>query len=312
MCGKVPYMGRILVLDDSQEVCAKVSAGLARAGHQVETCLTPAEAHVLMTETAFGLIIVEPALEGADGFEFMTQLIENPLNARAPVIVITHQTATEFLVKSMTMGVECVLAKPFPLRILRDKVELLLAPHRLRKGAFDPSILRVFLEATATVFENEGGVSLVAGKPFLKNGNRGFNEFSAVVALKGDFLEGLCVLNIDRDTLAAVWRQSQRNPAEEASLPPQAIESVFTNLTASIFELARTRLLKEKKAQFDILPPTFFGGLHHTLDYGGGGRTVLAVPLSWDSRHTAYLEFSLQLSTNLLDEPKQTSPLQTA
>jgi twitching motility two-component system response regulator PilH len=80
------------------------------------------------------LVIVDAAVPGMDGFEFLTLLRRDPETAGLPVLMLSSIDEEEAVVKSLAEGADYIV-KPFSPRILLAKVKKTLKDAR--RHAFD-------------------------------------------------------------------------------------------------------------------------------------------------------------------------------
>ncbi len=121
-------MGKhILVLDDDLFTRKLISMMLERAGYQVTTVATAAEALATLASRAVDAITCDLMMPETDGIGFLNALKSTPAYAHIPVIVITAAGLGNALEKARAIGATVILEKPFLEEPLRAALEQALA-----------------------------------------------------------------------------------------------------------------------------------------------------------------------------------------
>ena len=110
-------MGTILVIDDEKVVLSVIETALTKYGHRVEIAEDGAEGIKKFEEGMFDIVITDLIMPNSDG-NSVVHHIRNSKRKRTPIIGIS---GTPWL--SDKIGLDRILAKPFPLRILIDAIE---------------------------------------------------------------------------------------------------------------------------------------------------------------------------------------------
>ena len=136
------------------------------------------------------------------------------------------------------------------------------------------------------------GTSVVAGKPFLKSGNKSLAEVSAVIGLSSSQIKGSMSINLDRNILARFIFKLFGNavPADELH-----ITDICGEICNQIMGRAKQQFLKKKNMGFEITVPTVLAEQNHILDYKSASP-VLAIPFSFEKNEGIFVEFCLELN----------------
>ena len=114
---------RILVMDDESAVRDVIGSMLAKSGAEVDTASTCAEAFSLLDEGRYDWVILDHCLPDGDGLDVLKKVGVLQPDARA--IMITGDADVEQLCEeALTLGAEGVLAKPFCLQELLDRLRV--------------------------------------------------------------------------------------------------------------------------------------------------------------------------------------------
>lgn len=113
---------RILVIDDEQDVLEIVRATLRTKGYSVQTTLTGVEGLYKAERDQPDLVVVDLAMPGMSGIEFMKKLRANPATANLAVVVMTPIPPDDKYPESFwrqSLGCQELVVKPFdPLGLL--------------------------------------------------------------------------------------------------------------------------------------------------------------------------------------------------
>ena len=122
-------MAKILVIDDSEDLCSVLSAQLSRAHHSTETAGNGEEGLSRCEREPFDLVLLDIWMPKVDGITALKILRERWPNL--PVIVMSggsNRTPLEYSVAlAEAHGATAVLFKPFSQKEMLAKVEDALA-----------------------------------------------------------------------------------------------------------------------------------------------------------------------------------------
>lgn len=125
---------KVLLVDDDRTTRNLISHFLRKEDYLVEKA---AGGHDGLAKARGGrpdLVIVDAAVSGMDGFEFLTLLRRDPETAGLPVLMLSSIDEEEAIVKSLDEGADYIV-KPFSPRILLAKIKKTLKD--VRRNALD-------------------------------------------------------------------------------------------------------------------------------------------------------------------------------
>ncbi len=127
--------GKILVVDDDQEMCQMLADVLAAEGHRVKTVTTGKDALASLSEDV-DLLITDLNLKEMKGLELMHRVKQQ--NPEIAVVIITAFGTVESAIEAMKMGAYDYISKPF------KTDELIIVVHKaLREGALHREVVRL-------------------------------------------------------------------------------------------------------------------------------------------------------------------------
>ena len=122
--------GRILIVDDDQNMCELLEADLSRRGFQI-SCFTSAdEAFHALQEKEFDMVLTDLQMPGMDGLDLCNRIVLN--RPDVPVIVITAFGSMETAIKAMRVGAYDFVTKPVEMDILALALERALKQRSLQ------------------------------------------------------------------------------------------------------------------------------------------------------------------------------------
>lgn len=128
---------RMLVVEDDAAIADAVCAALAHAGHVVDHLASCQAANAALQEHAFALVILDLGLPDGDGGEVVRRL--RAAHDGVPVLVITARENVDQRVRTLDLGADDYLVKPFSLAEFDARVRALLR----RQGSRGLPILRL-------------------------------------------------------------------------------------------------------------------------------------------------------------------------
>jgi DNA-binding response OmpR family regulator len=117
-------MGRILILEDDENLRLVLADNLDDAGHQITEAANIAQAQAALQSHPFDLLILDLMLPDGDGYSLCHDYRAN--GGRAPVLMLTARTLEDDLVAGFDAGADDYLTKPYRLRELMARVTALL------------------------------------------------------------------------------------------------------------------------------------------------------------------------------------------
>jgi len=122
-------LGRILVVDDDENLIEVIRMRLESADYEVVTIIKEEEAITAIREQPFDLSIIDLQLTDRDGISLMEDI--HKINPGLPVIILTAYGSIESAVDAMRRGAYSYLTKPFDPRELLFQIEKALDNSRL-------------------------------------------------------------------------------------------------------------------------------------------------------------------------------------
>jgi len=119
-----PQRGRLLVADDEVSIAAILFTTFQFLGYDVVTASTGREALRVAAVAAPDLVLLDVMLPDFDGFEVYRRL--RAADVTAPVLFLSARQSTDDKVHGLTLGGDDYVAKPFDIKELVARVEVLL------------------------------------------------------------------------------------------------------------------------------------------------------------------------------------------
>lgn len=117
--------GRILVVDDEEDLCRLFMRSLALEGFEVAAARSGREALALVEQESPDLIILDLVMPEMDGLETLRRMRERGVRAR--VVILTAYATAQRAREALALGVREFISKPFDLdrllRIVSEEVE---------------------------------------------------------------------------------------------------------------------------------------------------------------------------------------------
>ena len=117
---------RVLVIDDDLPIRGMLAAALRQHGFQVLLAGDGGEGQRALTIHRPDVILLDLAMPGVNGWDFLQRLQETGHLGRIPVVVISAHLGVQPQAL-LQMGVSAILPKPFNLPDLMDLIEHLTA-----------------------------------------------------------------------------------------------------------------------------------------------------------------------------------------
>ena len=128
---------RVLVVDDEEEILNYVASEL-RPIYRVTTCLNGREALGKLLENAesYDLVLSDVMMPDMDGEELCRFIRSNVLLNHLPVVLLTAKTSDEDRLKSLDVGANAFITKPFNIEILLKTIKNLIDEHDRLRSSF--------------------------------------------------------------------------------------------------------------------------------------------------------------------------------
>ncbi|HAH31439.1 MAG TPA: two-component system response regulator [Elusimicrobia bacterium] len=118
----------ILVVDDEPDIVFVLTTALKKNGYRTEEAFNGLEALKKIREHAPDAVIMDIMMPKLDGHSVNLQLKKDPQTALIPVIIITGKGRfRELLDIQEGVNVAAYLEKPFPIRVLLEKLRNILS-----------------------------------------------------------------------------------------------------------------------------------------------------------------------------------------
>ncbi len=116
---------KVLVVDDEESLTFFLKLNLELTGvYQVFTAADGQEGIKAAIEHRPDLILLDIIMPGMDGFETLEHLKQSEETKRTPVIMLTAKAESANLDRSITLGADFFLPKPFTMENLTNFIEL--------------------------------------------------------------------------------------------------------------------------------------------------------------------------------------------
>lgn len=119
---------RLMVVEDEflhMEIIKKLLTKLGFDKQKITLCTEAKSALNAVIENKFDLVLTDGNLPGMDGIEFV-QNLRHVFEHKAysiPIIMLTGNRESEYVMRAKAAGVDQFIAKPFNMQTLRDKIE---------------------------------------------------------------------------------------------------------------------------------------------------------------------------------------------
>ena len=141
---------RILVVDDEQDLAAGIAENLQAEGHQTVIARDGIEALEAVEANEFDLVVLDVMMPRLDGFGVCDSL--RKAGNQVPILFLTAKSSTEDRIQGLELGGDDYLGKPFALKELLLRVDIILRRVRWYQGTPQPDEAPV-LEFAGNRFE---------------------------------------------------------------------------------------------------------------------------------------------------------------
>lgn len=156
-------MKRILIIEDEQRIAELLQKGLEEFGYSATLALDGETGRALINENSYDLIITDIILPHVSGIELSKEI--RAKQPEVPIIMLTALGTTDDKLDGFDAGADDYMVKPFDLRELNARINVLLKRKGTTQTSFDvPEELRyanIRLDiGTKTVFRDEREMKL--------------------------------------------------------------------------------------------------------------------------------------------------------
>ncbi len=141
--------GRILIIDDDDQVLKIFERVLADHGHQIKAVKDGREALQLIQRNEYDLILTDLVMKGVDGLEIIEATKKH--SPQTVVILITGYGSCDVAIKAMRKGAIDILIKPCSEDELILRIEKALERQRIGKKARESEIYQKMYETLGAV-----------------------------------------------------------------------------------------------------------------------------------------------------------------
>lgn len=117
---------KFLVIDDEQATIDIVKEVLNQGGAKATGITSPEKGFGMMAETRFDAIILDRYMPGVDGHEILEQLKQHPKMKDVPVVMLTGESNSAEIMKSIQLGASGYVVKPFTPKSFMAQLEKIL------------------------------------------------------------------------------------------------------------------------------------------------------------------------------------------
>ncbi len=118
--------GRILVVEDEEDILELITYNLAREGYSVDGVASGEAALKTVKATAPELVILDLMLPGVDGLEVCKKMKSDAETEDIAIIMLTAKSEEADIVTGLEMGADDYITKPFSRRVLLARVKAVL------------------------------------------------------------------------------------------------------------------------------------------------------------------------------------------
>lgn len=123
-------LGKILVVEDEEEIRDLIALHLKREGHDVDVVGSAEEAFPLIEKNHYSLLALDWMLPGASGVDVTRRLRRQADRDDLAILMVTARAEAGDIVEGLEAGADDYLSKPFDPSVLLARVRALLRRHR--------------------------------------------------------------------------------------------------------------------------------------------------------------------------------------
>jgi EAL domain-containing protein (putative c-di-GMP-specific phosphodiesterase class I) len=123
--------GRVLLVDDEEDVARALGRTLVRGGYDVVRATSGQEASQSLAESAFDVVMSDISMPGMSGLELLGLVRQNDVDV--PVILMTGNPTIDSATRAIQLGVAGYLIKPVAFPEMVATVERAVQIHRLAR-----------------------------------------------------------------------------------------------------------------------------------------------------------------------------------
>jgi len=117
---------RFLVIDDEQATVDIVKEVLNQNGAKATGITHPEKGFGMLSKEVYDGIILDRYMPGVDGHDILAQLKEHPKMKAIPVVMLTGESKSTEILKSIQLGASGYVVKPFTPKSFLAQLEKIL------------------------------------------------------------------------------------------------------------------------------------------------------------------------------------------
>ncbi len=129
-------MGKILVVDDEQDICEILQFNLETEGYEVDVAYSAEEA-MRLPLAEYDLLLLDVMMGEMSGFQFARFLKQEPKTSDLPIIFITALDDENNVVKGLNIGADDYMSKPLSMREVKARVKAVLRRSNKLKNTIE-------------------------------------------------------------------------------------------------------------------------------------------------------------------------------
>lgn len=134
--------GKILVVDDEEDILELIRHNLSREGYPVTCAATGEKAVEKAQKEKPDLIVLDLMLPGIDGLQVTRNLKDDVKTRHIPIIMLTAKGEEADIVTGLELGADDYITKPFSPRVLIARIHAVIRRHA-KKNDDDGSIIQI-------------------------------------------------------------------------------------------------------------------------------------------------------------------------
>jgi two-component system, OmpR family, alkaline phosphatase synthesis response regulator PhoP len=135
--------GKILIVDDEEDILELVRFNLAKDGYETVCAETGEKALKLADKGSFDLMVLDLMLPGLDGLEVSQKLRGNPATRNIPIVMLTAKGEEADVVTGLELGADDYVTKPFSPRVLLARIKAVLRRKGRGKAIDETDVLQI-------------------------------------------------------------------------------------------------------------------------------------------------------------------------
>lgn len=118
-----PSKGRVLVVDDEEDIVEVIGYNLSREGYNVDRAYTGEEALERVNSQRPDLILLDLMLPGIDGLDVCRSIKRSDEYSAIPIIMLSARGEEMDVVMGLEIGADDYITKPFSQRVLQARIK---------------------------------------------------------------------------------------------------------------------------------------------------------------------------------------------